>query len=66
MPEDGFYKIILKSTLNSNFYFKNTYLNESPLISECRAIFAYQVGKEFYKNMNDDSFSVSGVWYKSD
>ena len=56
------------STLSSHFYGKNTYLNPSALVSNFRVGFAELSPQktEYYQCRNEDTFSVSGVWYRCD
>ena len=51
--------------MNSNFYGKNTYKDENPLISQFKVVFAQRDKADFYKSNDHDTFSVSGVWYDS-
>ena len=61
LPEEGHYRLMIKSTLNSYFQGKSIYKNQSALVSECRLVFAGIFENKYKKNMREDSFSVSGV-----
>ncbi|TNV81339.1 hypothetical protein FGO68_gene7848 [Halteria grandinella] len=68
LPEEGFYQINLQSTLNSIFYGKQMYKDSSCLISNFRVGFAVlsNSGQDYFHCQDEDTYSVSGVWYKSD
>lgn len=66
LPDEGFYQINLQSTLNSQFFGRNMYREESSLVSNFRAGFAVMGKMDYFHCPDEDTFSVSGVWYRAE
>eukprot|EP00347_Sterkiella_histriomuscorum_P002074 403369575 len=61
LPEEGFYKILLHSTLQSQFFGK-FYENDNHVQSEMEISFCNKSDQNYRKDKDFDSFSVTGLW----
>ncbi len=63
LPEEGCYTINLQSVHKSHFYQQSQFRSEDHTVANFRVGFAEEKHGDYYTAKDQDTYSVSGVWF---
>lgn len=64
LPEEGYYTINLQSMHESQFYQQSKYRDHDFTVANFRVGFAVENHGDYVTCKNEDTYSVSGVWFQ--